>query len=115
MAEKQAVYSSPLQVGNQLFFCGVPFRLDSYSGCSHNCIYCFARTAELTNSSSMRRKTTGILAADPKDFRSQMFQALDKGNKRANVEIEWMRNRVPIHWGGMSAITETLSLILLWY
>jgi DNA repair photolyase len=42
-------YSYPLYVNMQFFFCGVPFRLDTYSGCSHACRYCFARSAENFN------------------------------------------------------------------
>lgn len=36
------IYGSPISLTSQFYFCGVPLRLDTYSGCSHNCLYCFA-------------------------------------------------------------------------
>lgn len=94
-------YVGEFGVNNQLFFCGVPFRLDSYSGCSHQCRYCFARAAELTNSATKNR-TSSILIPDPKHFKHCLFIALETTDSRDDINIEWLRHRVPIHWGGMS-------------
>lgn len=102
MKNNQEQYGSFLQVNNQLFFCGIPFRLDSYSGCSHRCLYCFARTAELTNASFKKRDTSGLLQADTGQFKHQLVSALDTSKSYANIETDWLRHRVPIHWGGMS-------------
>jgi len=98
---KQEEYSSEFGVNNQIYFCGVPFRLDSYSGCTFMCKYCFSRTSELTNISNKNRQSN-ILVPDPKNFKRYLAIALDQGLKRADINIEWLRHKVPIHWGGMS-------------
>jgi DNA repair photolyase len=104
--ERQAnTYSGEFGVNNQLYFCGLPFRLDSYSGCAHMCEYCFARSAELTNLSHIKRKknqTLSIIPADPDEFKGKLNLALDTTATRADINIEWLRKKVPIHWGGMS-------------
>lgn len=101
MSKKDNEYSGEFGVNNQLFFCGVPFRLDSYAGCSHQCRYCFARSAELTNLSNVDRGAP-ILVPNPNHFKRILAIALDQGLKRSDINIEWLRHRVPIHWGGMS-------------
>jgi DNA repair photolyase len=45
ITKKQEYYSSPLSLTSQFYFCPVPLRLDTYSGCSHGCIYCFANNS----------------------------------------------------------------------
>jgi len=99
---KQAEYSSPFNVNNQLYFCGIPFRLDTYaSGCSHGCLYCFVRAAELTSASRKSRGET-TLFADEASVKRMLVTALDTHSPRDDINIEWLRHRVPIHWGGMS-------------
>ncbi len=99
--KKENLYSGEFGVNNQLFFCGVPFRLDSYSGCTHQCRYCFARAGELTNNSTAGR-TIPILVPEYRHFNRYMNIALDTTEPRNDINIEWLRHRVPIHWGGMS-------------
>lgn len=94
-------YSSPINVNNQLYYCGVPFRLDTYNGCTHGCIYCFVRAAELTSAARKNRGDT-ILLADPNAVERIMSVGRLTQQERAAVAIEWVRHRVPIHWGGMS-------------
>jgi len=98
---KELEYSSPFDVNNQIYFCGVPFRLDTYSGCTHGCKYCFVRAAELTSASRDNRGQY-IIAADPKSVRRDLINALDTTVSRESITIEWLRRKVPIHWGGMS-------------
>ncbi len=98
---KEIEYTSPFNVNNQIYFCGVPFRLDTYSGCSHRCSYCFVRAAEIT-SASRDNKGQYIIAANPKDIRRDLITALDTSEFRESIVIEWLRHKMPIHWGGMS-------------
>ena len=98
---KDLEYSSPFNVNNQIYFCGVPFRLDTYNGCSHGCRYCFVRAAELTSAARKNRGET-ILTADEGSVKRTLVTALDSSTPRADISIEWLRHRVPIHWGGMS-------------
>ena len=99
-------YSSPFNVNNQLYFCGVPFRMDSYNGCEHGCTYCFVRSAELTSHSRKNRNGIAhggnIMVPETKDVQRVLVNALDTNEKRADINIEWLRHRMPIHWGGMS-------------
>jgi len=98
---KEIEYSSPFSVNNQIYFCGVPFRLDTYSGCSHRCAYCYVRAAELTSASRDNRGQY-IIAANPEDVKRDLFTALSTNERRESINIEWLRHKVPIHWGGMS-------------
>ena len=117
-------YSSPFNVNNQIYFCGVPFRLDTYMGCSHMCRYCFVRAAELT-SASRDNKGQWIIAANPQDVRRDLITALDTNESRESINIEWLRHRVPIHWGGMSdpfqpcerkfGVSKKILELLSWY
>lgn len=65
---------------------------------SHNC---FVRAAELTSASRKNRGQT-IMVADENSVKRELTIALDQGLKRESINIEWLRHRVPIHWGGMS-------------
>jgi hypothetical protein len=38
-------YSKPLSLTSQFYFYPMPLRLDTYSGCINNCIYCFANNS----------------------------------------------------------------------
>lgn len=96
-------YSGEFSVNNQLYFCGIPFRLDSYSGCTHNCAYCFARANSQFNISvTMHGNQDKIIPADPKYFKSKLALANRGMEDRSDINVEWLRHRVPIHWGGMS-------------
>lgn len=95
------IYSSPLAVVEQFFFCGVPLRLDTYSGCTHRCKYCFARAIEIGHNVK-RASEDNVLPTDPQIIRHALWKALDSGAKSADIAIEWLRRRIPIHWGGMS-------------
>jgi DNA repair photolyase len=49
-----------------------------------------------------KRTAQSILPADPAQLKRKLVIALDQGLKRSDINIEWLRKRVPIHWGGMS-------------
>jgi DNA repair photolyase len=118
------IYTAELSVNNQVYFCGVPFRLDSYSGCTHNCYYCFARTNQLTNISKEGRRED-LMPADPMAFKNKLWTSLDTDRKREGIEFDWLRHRVPIHFGGMSdpfqpceekyKVTKKMLEYLSWY
>lgn len=102
LEEQSQEYTSPFNVNNQCYFCGIPFRLDSYaSNCEHSCIYCFVRSAEKT-SHSRKGKGEFLQVPDPQDLKRTLILALDTDSPREDINIEWLRRRVPIHWGGMS-------------
>ena len=99
--KKEEEYSSPINVNNQLYFCGIPFRLDTYNGCTFRCQYCYVRAAELTSAARKNRGET-ILVADANSVERILSTAMLTQQQRANIAIEWIRHKVPVHWGGMS-------------
>ena len=92
-------YSTPMTVTSQFYFCGIPFRVDTYRGCSHMCKYCFANT---------RKSGTGFgedfkPACAKIEFFEKIFKkAFSTDREYADVNVEFLRHRVPIHLGGMS-------------
>lgn len=95
------VYSAPMTVTEQFFFCGVPFRLDTYNGCSHNCQYCFSRASDAFHD-NRQAKGGSVIPADIRVVKRAITKALDWKDKSRDIAIEWLRQRVPLHWGGMS-------------
>ena len=87
-------YSTPLGLTSQFSFCGLPFRLDTYAGCSLSCSYCFARLRGGNNN------TNRIRFADPILIISKFKNAYSKQN--TGIISEFIRNRTPLHFGGMS-------------
>lgn len=89
-------YKAPLSITSQFSFCGLPFRLDTYSGCSFNCTYCFARLrGGFTHSKKLR-------PASAKKIIIKFKNALNKPGFATGLVAEFIRNRMPVHFGGMS-------------
>lgn len=88
-------YKYPLALTQQFRFCGNPLRLDFYRGCDFGCKYCFA------NVRGGGIKHTYDYA--PFEIVEKYFKkAFDNNKETKNVTVELLRNRVPIHIGGMS-------------
>lgn len=96
---KQAInsesYTSPVMITQQFKFCPNPFRVDMYKGCDFGCKYCFA------NSGSQKGKA-GIARAKLSQVQKLFEKAFDTTEESSDVTIELLRNRVPLHCGGMS-------------
>lgn len=73
--------------GSQAILCEYPIRLDTYSGCSHGCKYCFARTK------------VDIEKITMKNCVKQLGSFIE--GKRTTV-TKWCDWRIPLHWGGLS-------------
>ena len=89
-------YKTPLSITSQFSFCGLPFRLDTYSGCSFNCTYCFARLRGGFAHSKKLRPT------NPNKIITRFKNAFNKPDKTTGIVAEYIRKRMPIHFGGMS-------------
>jgi DNA repair photolyase len=89
-------FTTPLALTSQFSFCGMPLRLDSYAGCAFQCSYCFARYRG--------GQTFGerVRPADPKTLGRTFKRALDTHRSSVGVIGQFLRRRVPIHFGGMS-------------
>lgn len=88
-------YAYALSITSQFFFCGIPFRLDSSPKCSLNCSYCFAMARG-------GRRTNANQFANPVSFSRKMIHALFSKNSDIDINAQFLRRRMPIHFGGMS-------------
>lgn len=88
-------YTNPLSLTSQFFFCGLPLRLDSYRGCAFQCSFCYARYRGGNTSGE------AVLPADP-DTLQRIFERAFRGDQPAGLLGQFLRQRVPVHFGGMS-------------
>lgn len=78
-----------IDCGTQVFLCDVPIRLDTYTGCSHGCEYCFAT-----------RKKDDLFKNIKPDDSLIALKKFVKGNRKKTVN--WCDWDIPLHFGGMS-------------
>lgn len=103
-------YNNPLSLTTQFYFCPVPLRLDTYSGCSHACKYCFANNSKTkyinASNQAQTNTTSGIFPTTFESVKKYFDIAFEgKLNTFDNQEalaIECLKHKVPIHFGGMS-------------
>jgi DNA repair photolyase len=111
MAEKH--YSSPLSVTSQFYFCPMPLRLDTFSGCSNNCVYCFANNSNqkfISDKTALSKSTEhdfDFIKSTKIEIIKKYFDVAFEGktNTFDNQEacaIEALKQHIPIHFGGMS-------------
>ena len=99
MAEDNREYHECMQLTSQFKFCPMAFRMDMYRGCDFGCRYCFA------NMNAFHEIGTGLSTWREADINKvrRMFQtAFETDKESMSVIVELLRNRVPIHCGGMS-------------
>ena len=89
-------YSTPLGLTSQFSFCGLPFRMDTYAGCALSCSYCFARLR------GGNADTNKIRVANSDQIITKFKNANNKPNSNTSVISEFIRNKTPLHLGGMS-------------
>ena len=73
--------------GSQVVLCDMPIRLDTYTGCTHNCSYCFAR------------RNREIEKVNPEASLVSLRRFI---NGERTQQTNWCDWRIPLHWGGMS-------------
>src|SRR3972149_4983912 len=89
------MYTNPISLTGQFRHCGNPFRIDTYMGCNFGCKYCFATFRSY--GAKIRKDVADI------ELIKRMFHtALNTDKKINRIELELLRNRVPLHLGGMS-------------
>ncbi len=89
-------YKNTLGLTSQFSFCGLPFRLDTYAGCALSCNYCFAR---LRGGNLLSNR---IRIADPTQIINRFKNAFKHPLTSTGIISELIRNRSPLHFGGMS-------------
>lgn len=85
-------YEYALGVTSQFYYCGLPLRLDTYSRCGFQCLYCFSHARG------------GHRGADPAVARPSMIaKALARSRKEPRTAVEeFLSHGQPIHFGGMA-------------
>jgi DNA repair photolyase len=89
-------YTTPFGLTSQFCFCALPLRLDTYRGCAFRCTYCFARYR------GGNLPGDAVRPADPRSIERTFRRALDDSNSKVGIIGQFIRHRVPIHFGGMS-------------
>lgn len=89
-------YKNPLSVTSQFSFCGLPFRMDTYLGCSFNCSFCFARLR------GGKQPLQKLQASDSKFVIQRFKNALRYPDKTTGIVSQYIRKKMPVHFGGMS-------------
>ena len=90
-----SIYKYPIAMTQQFKHCGNPFRVDTYKGCSFGCEYCFANCRGGKHSKDFQ-------IADLTIMEKYFKNAFESDKPTKNLTIELLRNKVPLHLGGMS-------------
>lgn len=88
-------YEYALSISSQIPHCSLPLRLDSYSKCSFRCSYCFAKNR------GGNHPPDGMKTINTKSFEN-IFLRLKENHTRQSVISQFLKRKVPIHFGGMS-------------
>lgn len=81
------------QLSGQFPHCGNAFRVDTYKGCSFNCVYCFTNCRGGNYSKKYEHAT---------DKQINKLASYIHGNNDKTLVCELIKRRVPIHCGGLS-------------
>lgn len=92
------VYKRPINLpksGHELVTCHYPLRLDAYSGCMHNCVYCYAK-----NLLEERGYWRIVRKTDIKIVEGQIEKYM---NNEINGDItEAIKKKIPFRLGGLT-------------
>lgn len=97
-------YNSP-RLNGQFPFCSFPFALDTYSGCTHLCKYCFSYTNYLINCATKNNEKDFFAMAKTiniKNLERAFEEEKPKDSKQIKIYRKLISQRMPIHWGGVS-------------
>lgn len=106
MKVSEAVTSgSNLKLTSQFIFCPYCLSMDTYDGCPHNCLYCFARVQYRKNKNMLAKGGMDKFGTSkPRDIRPVI--KLINGHRSSAKQmklINWLTDhRQPIHIGGMA-------------
>jgi len=111
-------YDNPISFTSQYYFCPVPLRLDTYSGCAFNCCYCFANNSNQKYMNNTKKKAGDFVDKEVIPTRysniKKYFDVAFNGKKNTfknqeAIAIQCLQKRVPLHFGGMSDPLQALE------
>lgn len=91
-------YKSPINLpktGHELVTCHYPLRLDTYSGCIHDCVYCYAK-----NLLESRGYWRPIRSANPSHIEKMLEQLLQ--SEEENSLSNSVKRKIPFRLGGLT-------------
>ena len=97
----------PPNLTTQFDVCPVPFKVDSYNGCSFGCRFCFARYfveySRRNNPNESQRKFSHLEMNDPVKFKAWLDRAVQTKEYNYNHgAIVAIQERVPLKFGGIA-------------
>jgi DNA repair photolyase len=98
-------YQHCLQFNSQFPYCGLPFRLDTYMGCFHDCKYCFANPFNrklLAPFGAYSEEEHMIRPSNLETLFNAFKQAEDERIESPSKEVQCLKHRMVIHLGGIS-------------
>lgn len=97
--ESSQLYKKYIGIKSIFYFCSLPLRVDTYKGCSHNCVYCFSQVLNNRKENFFSK----IIPADIDHFTGLMSSVFIKKDGRYSSAIRsCLQRRVPIHLGCLS-------------
>lgn len=87
-------YDYPIGITSQFKFCGNPFRIDTYKGCTFGCKYCFAN--------NLRGNINDKILPSNIEMITKMFSDAFNGTDKLNLTIEMLKAKIPLHLGGLA-------------
>lgn len=90
-------YTEFLAFKSIFYFCSLPLRLDSYSGCFHGCLYCFSQYLNNRNNNFFDQ----VIAAEPFSL-ERYLDTLDSYSGPDSPVRSCLKRRIPIHFGNVS-------------
>jgi DNA repair photolyase len=98
MEETQAEYESNVSFKSIFYFCSLPLRLDSYNGCTFNCLYCFSQ--------SLNNRKSDFFGSTLKPGNPSHLERLLKLSQctasNSSILQSCLQHRIPIHLGSVS-------------
>ncbi len=86
-------YASPISMTSRFYFCPVPFRMDTYSGCFHDCVYCFANNSNQKFIADDKFKEKNYYSFVKATKLSYIKKYLDVAFEGAKNTLKWKINR----------------------
>lgn len=96
------IYYNPINLpvsGHKLITCHYPFRIDTYSGCYHNCGYCYGKSV-LKRVGAWRFENVKV--ADIDDIKQKMEYYLNVEDNQQNPIVQAIQNKVPVRLGAQT-------------
>lgn len=90
-------YNSPRWT-NEIADCSLPMTFDTYSNCSFGCVYCFSQYQRGIGSEKKKEEYYNKVVRSVNPDRIRRIFTLEKETQFS----EWIRQRRPIQWGGLS-------------